>query len=205
MKPARHISVCSFAMLVVAALFLAGCAVLFSPIPHPRPYWHAAAGATNQDIPKIAIIVIDQSQRLYGQNEAIPREVEDKFIEQLLGKGYRVADRSDVAQVINEIRFQHEGLTEADAAKLGKMLNVPAVLVVTIEGINVSLSSTAINGLTIYNIRTSVSARLIDVESAEVLGLTSFTDTYQANDQNDLSSVVFVAEAVADVVPAQSN
>lgn len=205
MKSERPVSVISIIILVLAAMTFSGCSTIFTPPPHPRPYWQAAEGATTQNIPKIAVIVIDQSQRLYGQNEAIPREVEDKFIEQLLGKGYRVADRSDVAQVINEIRFQHEGLTESDAARLGKMLNVPAVLVVTIEGINVALESTAINGLTIYSVRTSVSARLIGVESAEVLGLTSFTDTYEENDQNNLSSVVLVAEAVAEVVPSRTN
>jgi hypothetical protein len=202
------------ALAFIAAAF-SGCqeagdmltAVLPPPPPRPRAQWHTFAGASNQDIPKIAVFVTDMSRRLYGTNEGIPREIEDRFIEQLLGKGYRVADRSDVAQVFNEIKFQHQGLTESDAARLGKMLNVPAVLVVTINSIDVSQPRYIglNNSLMICDVRSNISARLIGVESAEVIGLTSFSDTYQENDLNNISSVLLVAEAVAEVIPARSN
>ena len=60
------------------------------------------------------------------------RLVKDEFLQVLIEKGYSLVSRSDMASVMKEQTFQRSGVTEDNAAALGKLLNVPAVLVVRI-------------------------------------------------------------------------
>jgi hypothetical protein len=60
------------------------------------------------------------------------RQVEDAFIQVLIEKGYHLVSRSDLQSVAKEQQFQKSGLTEDNAVALGKLLNVPAVLMVRI-------------------------------------------------------------------------
>jgi hypothetical protein len=202
----------SITLLVVAAA-ICGCqvpmniltSILPPPPPRPRPVWHGPSDLSSNKIDKIAIIVQDASRKLY--NDGTLRRVEDAFMEVELGKGYRIADRSDVAQVFNEIRFQHDGLTESDAARLGKMLNVPAVLLVTINSIDATVDQyiSAPGPKTFYNIRFGISARLVSVEKAEILGITSLSDSWQEESQNEYGGLIIMSQEVASVIPAHSN
>jgi hypothetical protein len=68
---------------------------------------------------KIAVIVIRLSR-----DDVPRREIEDVFIRTLISKGFRVVSRSDIKPLQDEIEFQRRsGLTDKDAAKLGRMLN----------------------------------------------------------------------------------
>jgi len=135
--------------------------------------------------------------------------IEDIFTKHAFQKGYRVSDRSDVDRVLQEIRFEQSGLTENDAARLGQMLNVPAVLLVTVTGMNVTGQPNGfiINGVTQYNYtsRCGMSARLIGVESAEVLGICEYgaaTPTSQPRDYG--AAIVLASEQIADAMPART-
>lgn len=201
----RKIQGVLFAAFMLLAISMSGCqSVMYTvfgpPPPHPRPVWHSSNSA-HGNIQKVAVFVTDRSQ--FSNYPSIAHTVEDDFIEHLLNKGYRVADRSNVEQVLNEIKFQHSGLTESDVAKLGKMLNVSAVFLITINGASVSRPSYAglNNNIAVYNLTASLSARLIRVEDSEVLGLTSFGDTYEDNDPNSLRCLSNVTDAVASVLP----
>jgi len=138
------------------------------------------------------------------------RSVEDQFIMKLLQKGYQVPAQSDLKQVMEEIRFQQSGLTEAGAAKLGRMLNASAVLMVTINSANVKSRDT---GWVVNNVpqqrHTAVcnmSARLISVEKLDVLGMTEFSSGASASDRNDASpGILLAARIVAEAIPARNE
>ena len=56
---------------------------------------------------------------------------EDMFMMAFLNKGVTVASRSDLKLVAKEINLQHSGLTDNDSVRLGKLLNVQAVVLVS--------------------------------------------------------------------------
>ncbi len=203
-----------------AALLIAGCAIVDgltgtnlsgnnSPQPPPRASWQAAPGFSAEPLTKIAVIAEDKARRNWGSDDAMVRTVEDQFIAKLLQKGYQVSARSDVAQVLGEIRFQQSGLTEAGAAKLGRMLNAAAVLIVTINGANVNSQDTGVsyNGVQqqIHSASCNMSARLISVEKAEILGITSFTSRVATANRDDASpGILFTAQIIADSIPSRN-
>ena len=84
-----------------------------------------------QSIKKLAVIM--RLDKRYKYSEVPYRRVEDIFMFDLLNKGYQVASRSDVQQVMEELHFQDSSLTEKSIAKIGKMLNVSAMLIVSDE------------------------------------------------------------------------
>jgi hypothetical protein len=98
---------------------------------------------------KVAIVV-DADDALIRQ------QIEDAFAYTLIAKGYHVPSRTDIGELSRELRFQHTGVTDANASEIGKMLNVPGIFLVTIpEG----------NG--------KLSARFLDVAKGEVLWIGS--------------------------------
>jgi hypothetical protein len=134
--------------------------------------------------------------------------VEDQFIEKLLEKGYQVAARSDVTDVLREIQFQQSGLTEADAARVGRMLNVSAVMVVSINLAEVAWQDTwlVINGKPQRNYRAkcNMSARVISVEKAEILGAASVTAQAGVTGEQDTSpAILLAARLLADSIPGR--
>jgi uncharacterized lipoprotein YajG len=192
-------------ILVAASIFLfAGCNLLQPPpLPPPPPAaWNAAPGFSPDSINKTAIFV--------DGGDAFATEIEDAFITAAFRKGYRVSDRSDVDKVLQEIRFQQSGLTESDAARLGKMLNVPAVLIVKIRGAGVNSQQTGLilNNQVQYNYVAwcEMSVRLISVEKAEVLGLADYgSRRYTDSRQNVNPAVYFDALQLAQALPARDS
>ena len=205
-------------LLLVYALLPTGCAdfssVLMGPQQPPPPAtWNSAPGFSAASIDKIAIITEKGSQsRVSGGGDRNPAltGLEDVFIAAAFKKGYRVSDRSDVDRVLQEIRFQQSGLTEADAAKLGRMLNVPAVLIVRITGSGVDSQPTGliINGRNQYRCTAwcKMSARLISVEKAEVLGLASYSAAMATDSiNNDRPAIDFAAGNLAAALPSRNS
>jgi hypothetical protein len=200
MKTLRHC--CAVACI---ALLCGGCAGLYPPPPQPRS--QLAPGFDPQQLNKLALLVEDSTKQ-YSRNPGVFRQIEDEFIYQLLAKGYSLAARSDVASVMKELKFQQSGVTEEDAAKLGRMLNVPAVLIVTITDCSLTSQET---GLIINNRRQvshtaqgKISCRLISVEKAEILWLGSHAGALHVRDKKDAHAVLApVASQLAHGFPGR--
>lgn len=172
------------------------------PKPPPPAVWTPAVGFTKDTGTKVAVLIDDQSRR----NRAATGEVEDVFVEGLLSKGYKVAARSDMKKVLQELQFQQSGMTEEGAAKLGKMLNASSVLIVKINSISISAHDTGM----IYNGRRqiehiakcSMSARLISVEKVEIIGSSSYSwESIISNADDPSPVVVLAAKRIADSIP----
>ena len=212
-------SAMKLSFLIMLALALTGCAVLnqlwYGPPPPPPPpnaSWNSAPGFSADAIPKIAILIEGlQINDMWGgaRQDPFVSVIEGQFIQAAFAKGYRVSDRSDVDKVIQEIRFQQSGLTEADAAHLGRMLNVPAVLLVKISGTRVTAKPTGWidNGITQYRYTATcdMTAQLVSVEKAEVLGLASYYATQPTDNQNNAGpAIVLAANQIAGALPARN-
>jgi hypothetical protein len=129
---------------------------------------------------KIAIIVLRwPSYAEYG------RLIEDIFIKESISKGYRVVSRSDIEPLLQEMGFQkHSGLTDKDAAELGRILNVPAVVIVAIT----QEEENAV----------ALGVRLISVEQAEIFWANAGGKPRRFFSPNTLFEV---AKAVANTIP----
>jgi hypothetical protein len=153
--------------------------------------------------PKLAIIVTDEAHhhnsRSQSQSNA-ERFVEDEFMPVLLKKGYSIATRSDVQAIVKEQRFQRSGLTESDATKIGKILNVPAVLIVGIT--EMGSVSKRLGRRELVEGRVSIGARLIGVETAKVLWIGKCSRARPLTTGTDASPLIGdVAKAIALAMP----
>lgn len=109
------------------------------------------AGYDFRSVDKIA--VIDVLGDLPG--EAAKNQISDFFVAELLRKGYAPVERAQVQSILKEQKFQTSDLSSnEDAARAGKILNVPVVLVINIPNFSDDMSMTA---------------KMIDVEDGSVL------------------------------------
>mgnify|MGYP006268256947 FL=1 len=147
-------------------------------------------------------------------HENFGRTIEDAFVMGLMAKGYSVVSRNDVQQLIGEIQFQGSGLTQSDRVKLGQMLNVRGILIVTLTKAYSETrdsSFTDRNGhyhsgsYTVHN--AAIDARLIDVENGSIQWVSSYS-TGGLGDLSDLFSggdlhgtVQSVSEKVIESLP----
>lgn len=156
---------------------------------------------------RIAIIISDETGKL-RRDVGILRQVEDEFISSLIDKGYRVAARSDVNALLGELRFQSGHISEADAAELGHMLNVPAVLLVTITNIDGSSEYVRYRdggGERVYYAHGGLGARLVGVETSEVLWVSSHATRMKIEDnRNEQRILPYIAEMVAVAFPPRT-
>lgn len=154
--------------MLLLAVILSGC-LHFGPKVTPLRVPPETLGP-------IAVIVSDDAHGSRLTGPATVRRVEAAFTQSLVGKQYRVASRSDVEQLIEELRFQHtSGYTDRDAVEVGRMLNVSHVLLVSITGNEMSQerkrredSEGRISWTTFYTTVGSVHARLLDVRTREI-------------------------------------
>lgn len=166
-----------------------------------------------ENIPKLAVIVLGPQPGKRAQTNA-ERYVEDAFVAVLMRKGYSVTSRSDLEAVLKEQHFQKSGLTEADAAAIGKILNVPAVMVVKVteldaenkrvpgktSGKRTSAHRTAIEATA------GMGARLISVEKASVLWIGTFRRSRVVGSKSDVPEVIAdVAKQIISAFPAQKS
>ncbi len=134
---------------------------------------------------KIAVIVEDLTAHDHQTKQRIEEQVRGQFNQVLLSKGYRVATRSDIDAALEEIKFASTTLTENNAAVIGKMIAVPAVMIVQTTDVAVETiqdnpgpiydpkrgftTQSDRPGDISYQARCEVSARLINVERGEIL------------------------------------
>lgn len=131
-----------FCVFFPVALCLHGCATGDSVV---SPAFHTMRPAS--------IAIVDVSGDIRG--DAPKNQVSDFFAMELLRKGYRVIDREGVDKLLSEQQFQRSEVTSADeAARMGEILNVPAVAL-----LNVRLSGEKV----------ILTGRLVATETAEIL------------------------------------
>jgi len=99
------------------------------------------------------VAVLDPSGDIYG--ETVKNQVATFFEMELMSKGYRCIARTEIKKLLDEQDFQASDVTsEADAAKIGKILNVPVVMLVNIPK---------------YDSKMTVTAKMVQVETGDIL------------------------------------
>ncbi len=99
------------------------------------------------------VAVVDVIGMVIG--EAVKDQIGDFFALELLKKGYAPVERSQVQAILKEQKFQSSETTSIlDAVRAGKILNVSAVILVTISG---------------YADKISITAEMLEVENGTIL------------------------------------
>ena len=138
-------------MLVIAILFAGGCL-------SGRGQSFSRVGYNFSTIDKVAIVTVGGTLR----SELAKNQIADLFAMELLKKGYAPKERSNVDAVLREQGFQaSELISEAGAAEAGKILNVPAVLIINVPH---------------FGDEIFISAKMVDIEDGSILWLGSGSD-----------------------------
>jgi len=108
----------------------------------------------NYDFSKVEkVAVVDITGEVRG--EGAKNQIADYFAMELLRKGYSPIERQNVQAMLEEQEFQASAITrEAGAAKAGRILNVPAVIVVNVPQ---------------FDDEVSMTAKMIDVQDGSIL------------------------------------
>ncbi len=131
--------------LLAAVAAAAGCA-------SSEAESQAVVGYDFSAIDKIAIVEV--TGRVYG--DTVKNQISNYFTLELMKKGYRFIERKDIKTLLKELEFQASDLTtEVGAAQAGKILNVPAVMLIEIPEYKGE--------------KMKMSAKIIDVEDGTIL------------------------------------
>ena len=134
--------------VLMGALLAAGCA-------SSQGESYAMVGYDFTSLNKVAIV--DVTGRVYG--EVVKNQISDFFVMELMKRGYNVVERQSVQALLKEQEFQASDMTSnEDAARAGRIYNVPAVLVINIPK---------------YKDKMEMTAKLLDVEDASILWIGS--------------------------------
>jgi hypothetical protein len=134
--------------MLLSTLLVAGCA-------SSKGESYALAGYDFSGLNKVAIASV--TGQVYG--DAAKNTVSDFFVMELMKKGYTVVERAEVQKVLKEQEFQASAITSnEDAARAGRVLNVPAVLLISIPK---------------YKEKMEMTAKLVEVETATILWIGS--------------------------------
>lgn len=138
--------VCTCALLV--ALVIGGCAT-------GKGESYVRVGYDFGQLNQVAIIEV--SGAVAG--DAAKNQIGDFFKIELLKKGYSPVERGQVQALLKEQEFQASDITtDQGAARAGKILNVPAVMLVNIPT---------------YKEEMNMTAKIVDVEDGSILWLGS--------------------------------
>ena len=166
---------------------LAALTITFSFASCATPRSVTSANFNPEKFSRVAVVAIAEQPNI---NPGLLRRMEDEFTMEIINKGYSVVSRSDVQRVMKEIDFQqNSGLTdsgERTASKIGKILNVPGIVLVGVNNVGerehytpsssgysrnkkgeVSSYSHGPSSMVISS--AAVRARLIDVQTTDVL------------------------------------
>jgi hypothetical protein len=136
----------------------------------------AVAGYDFGRIDKIAIVEV--TGRVYG--DTAKNQISNFFTLKLMEKGYKFIDRKDIKALLKEQEFQASDLTTKEgAAKVGRILNVPAVMIIDIPKY--------------ADGKMDMTAKIVDVEDATILWI----GTGHGNTNKALSTFVGAAAGVA--------
>ena len=155
--------------VLLAALAVAGCA---SSEAESQP----VAGYDFSKIDKIAVVEV--TGRVYG--EAVKNQISNLCTMELMKKGYRFIERERIKTLLKEQEFQASDITtDEGAAKAGKILNVPAVMIIDIPKYR--------------DEKIEMAAKLIDVEDGTILWIGTGT----GNTGKTLATIAGVAAGAA--------
>ena len=137
-------------ILLAALLAVGGCATGQS---------YVKAGFDFSRLDKIAIIEVSGAVR----GDAAKNQIGDFFGMELLKKGYTPVERAQVQALLEEQQFQASDITSAEgAARAGRILNVPTVMLVSIPT---------------YKEEMSMTAKMVDVEDGSIIWMGSGSGT----------------------------
>ncbi len=120
---------------------------------------YVRAGYDFSKLDKIAVVEV--AGRIGG--EVARNQISDFFVMELLKKGYAPIERAQVHALLKEHEFQASDLTSSEgAARAGRILNVPTVLIVNIPRFKEEINMTA---------------KIIDVEDGSILWMGSGSGT----------------------------
>ena len=217
------------ALVVLAALAVCGCRTSRGTLvgEAPRAQATSSPGFQPRAHEKIAVLVRDNADGRYWREDGVRRQVEDVFAQMAARRGYRLATRSQVAAIKDEIRFEGDTIwTERDGAKPGNLYNVSALLIVSIDEAFVreepggpdtipdpdrdsfvgKLLDNVLDAAPdeTYYAESSVSASLISVGEAEVLWRGRYTGAMRIREeQPGARAIPAVAQVVAEALPAR--
>ncbi len=190
-----------FILLFLNILLVQACVA--PPRQPPAPRVTLSPHFNPEPCDRLAVIVLDHTRRIH--QSGILRQVEDEFMRTVMEKGYTLITRSDVDRIIEELNFQRSSLTEQQVARIGHVLNVPAVLLVSINQITTQRYQPMVyvQGQRYYVTSVNISARLISAERGEVLWISSFTGDYHFSGERhgELQALTPVASVVASGLP----
>lgn len=116
---------------------------------------YAAANYNFAALDRVAVVEV----QLPIGGEAARDQIADVFAMELLRKGYQAVERRQVSAILKEQQFQAGDLTAPeDAARAGRILNIPAVIVVNIPT---------------WGEKIDMTAKMIDVETGAIIWLGS--------------------------------
>lgn len=197
-----------FRLFIVVAVVASCCgqgqAQVRRPAKGKAPETSSDASFRPEELAKLAVIAYTEQRRGETQSDQ-QRLVEDIFVQSLLGHGHLVVARSDLKTVLTEQELENSGLTDSNAVAVGKLLNVPAVLLVRITEYALETQYEAGRNTRLQTARATVGARLINVDTGGIWwqGTHSLTDTVQV--KAELVQVLAqVAERLARAFPEKS-
>lgn len=133
--------------LVIAVLLIGGC--------YSSQESSFRAGYDFSRLDKIAIAAVEGTVK----SETARDQIADFFAIELLERGYAPIGRAQVRALLEEQESESKGLTTTEeAVETGLLLNVPAVLTISIPHFGPEIS---------------ITAKMIDVEDASILWLAS--------------------------------
>lgn len=164
-------------MALAITVVVASCAPAREAAVAPTPQVTTARTFNPLNHPTIGIYL----ENLSGQRlvDGVLRTVEDEFMRTTMQQGYSLAARSDLDRVAREQRIQGSKFTEEAVARVGRALNVSAIIIVSINELATSRRPPPViqrSGRTYYRTMVSVSARMVGAERADVLWMSTFSD-----------------------------
>ncbi|NIP27474.1 MAG: glycine zipper 2TM domain-containing protein [Phycisphaerae bacterium] len=133
-------------VLLIASLFVVGCS---------KGESYVRVGYDFSKLNKVAVVEVAG----VVEGDVAKNQIADFLGMELLKKGYAVVERAQVQALLDEQNFQASDLTLSDdAAKAGRILNIPVVLVANIPQ---------------YDENVSMTAKMIDVQDASILWMGS--------------------------------
>jgi hypothetical protein len=144
----RIVCICT----LLAALIVGGCA-------SGKGESYIRADYDFSKVTKIAVVEVSGAVR----GEAVKNQIGDFFSMELMKKGYTPVERAQVQALLKEQKFQASDVTtDEDAARAGKILNVPAVMLVNIPT---------------YKEEMNMTAKIIDVQDGSISWIGSGSGT----------------------------
>lgn len=125
----RTVCIC----VLLAGLVVGGCAT-------GKGESYSRAGFNFSTLDKVAVLEVSGAVR----GDAVKNQIGDFFSMELMKRGYTPVERAQVQALLKEQEFQSSGVTsDQDAAKAGRILNVPAVMLINIPTYKEEINMTA--------------------------------------------------------------